>query len=110
MASSVRVLGQVRRLSSSPGSAFFVEERTGSAFQRSLFNLGREVRRPLSSKAGDTRFYVWSHQASDSAFQKLSSSLKLRFKAGGWVDQAGGKWALLWERSGAPSPAEASRY
>ena len=109
MATSARVLGQLRRLNSSPGSAFFVEERHGSAFQRSLFSLGREVRRPLSSSTKDTRFYVWSHQASDSAFQKLSSSLKLRFKAGGWVDQAGGKWALLWERSGAPSPAEASR-
>ena len=100
MASSARVFAQVRRLSSSPGSAFFVEERTGSAFQRSLFN-GAEMRRPLSSRA-DTRFYVWSHQATDSTFQKLSSSLKLRFKA--W-----GKWALPWERSGAPSPAEASR-
>ena len=90
MASSARVIGKI----------FFVEERHGSAFQRSLFS-GAEMRRPLSSRA-DTRFYVWSHQATDSTFQKLSSSLKLRFKAGG-------KWALLWERSGAPSPAEASR-
>ena len=100
MASSARVICQIRRLASSPGSTFFVEERHCFAFQWSLFS-GAEVRRPLSSRA-DTRFYVWSHQATDSTFQKLSSSLKLRFKAGG-------KWALLWERSGAPSPAEASR-